>query len=200
MGQKIREVDAYIAKAAPFAQPILLRLRKLVHQGCPAVVEEIKWSMPHFTYKGMFCGMAAFKRHAAFGFWKTGDLFDQELKKTGEAMGQFGCIASLADLPTDAVLLDYIRRAAALKDAGIEPPRAKRAARKPLPVPPDLAAGLKKNARAQTVFKAFTPGKRREYIEWITEAKADATRQRRLSTALEWIAQGKARNWKYEKC
>ena len=200
MGQKIREVDAYIAKAAPFAQPILRRLRKLVHQGCPAVVEEIKWSMPHFTYKGMFCGMAAFKQHAAFGFWKTGDLFDKELKKTGEAMGQLGRITALADLPTDAVLLDYIRRAAALKDAGIEPPRPKRTARKPLPVPPDLGACLKKNARAQTVFKAFTPAKQREYIEWITEAKADATRQRRLSTALEWIAQGKARNWKYEKC
>jgi uncharacterized protein YdeI (YjbR/CyaY-like superfamily) len=198
MATKDPRIDAYIARSAPFAKPILKHLRKVVHAGCPQVTETIKWSMPHFDYKGMMCGMAAFKAHCAFGFWK-GDLVlgrDKEEEKPG--MGTFGCIKSLADLPSEKTLVGYVKKAAALNDAGIKAPgRAAPKKRAPIPVPDDFAAALKKNAKARQTFDGFSPSHRREYLEWITEAKREETRKERLAKSLQWLAEGKARNWKY---
>jgi uncharacterized protein YdeI (YjbR/CyaY-like superfamily) len=198
MATKDPRIDAYIARSAPFAKPILKHLRKVVHAGCPEVTETIKWSMPHFDYKGMMCGMAAFKAHCAFGFWK-GDLVlgrDREEEKPG--MGTFGCIKSLADLPNEKTLVGYVKKAAALNDAGIKAPgRAAPKKRAPIPVPDDFAAALKKNAKARQTFDSFSPSHRREYLEWITEAKREETRKERLAKSLQWLAEGKARNWKY---
>jgi len=194
MGKKDARIDAYIAKSAPFARPILRRLRKLVHQGCPGVVEGVKWGMPHFDYGGIFCGMAAFKEHCTFGFWNRA----MNLGRTGDAMGQFGRITSLSDLPADRVILGYVRQARALADAGVKLGPVRKA-KKPLPVPPALAAALKKKSGAAAKFEAFSPSQKREYSEWILEAKTPATRDKRLATAVGWIAEGKTRNWKYQK-
>lgn len=196
MGTKDPRVDAYIARSAPFAKPILRRVRKLVHQGCPDVEETMKWSFPHFDYKGMFCSMAAFKNHCAFGFWKgklvTGD-------KPKDSMGQFGRIESILDLPKDSDLLRLIKKAAALNDAGVKvlrtPPRP--ASEKKIVVPRDLAGALKKNGKAAAVFAAFSHTNKKEYVSWIAEAKTPETRKRRLETAVGWMAKGKTRNWKY---
>ena len=194
MGKKDPRVDAYIAKSGDFARPILNRLRKLVHQGCPEVVEGIKWGMPHFDYDGIFCGMAAFQGHCTFGFWNRA----MNLKRNGDAMGQFGCIRSLSDLPADAVIVGYVREAKRLADEGVKLGPIRKA-KKPLPVPPALTAALKKKAGATAKFKTFSPSQKREYSEWILEAKTDATRQKRLATSADWIAEGKSRNWKYER-
>jgi len=197
MGKKDPRVDAYIAKAGDFAKPILTRLRDAVHTACPDVEEAMKWSFPHFVYKGMLCSMASFKEHAAFGFWK-GSLIVGNRSKNAEAMGQLGRLTILSDLPPKGVLATYIKKAVALNDAGVKVPRVpKRAAPKPLRAPADLAAALKKSQKAQAAFAAFSPSHKREYIEWITEAKSSATRARRLQTALEWMAEGKPKNWKY---
>ena len=197
MGKKDPRVDAYIAKAGDFAKPILARLREAVHRGCPEVEETMKWSFPHFVYKGVLCSMASFKAHAAFGFWK-GSLILGDKAKTDEAMGQLGRLRTLSDLPPQGVLAGYIRKAVELNDQGVKVSRVpKRAAPKALPVPADLAAALKKSSRAQTTFAEFSPSHKREYIEWITEAKSPDTRARRLQQAIEWLAEGKARNWKY---
>lgn len=192
-------VDAYIAKAAPFAQPILDHLRALVHATCPEVEESIKWGAPFFLYRGMFCHMAAFKAHCAFGFWKWQQVVGEDA--TEEAMGQFGRIVSLDDLPPRKTIVAYLRKAMALNDTGV--PAATHARRMPKPeavVPDDFAAALKRNRAARTNFDSFSPGQRREYVEWIVEAKREETRQKRLATAVEWLAEGKTRNWKYESC
>ncbi len=193
MGKKDPRVDAYIGKSADFAKPILRRIREIVHKGCPEVEETIKWGMPHFDYKGMLCGMAAFKEHCALGFWKNKLV----LERNPEAMGQFGRITSLSDLPEDRVLLGYVREAARLNEAGVKVPRKAREAKKPPRTPADLAAALKKNAKARATFEGFSPSQRREYVEWITGAKTEETRAKRLGTAVEWMAEGKPRNWKY---
>jgi uncharacterized protein YdeI (YjbR/CyaY-like superfamily) len=190
-------IDAYIAKAAPFARPILERLRELVHRGCPEVVETLKWSAPAFEHHGPLAQMAAFKAHCTFGFWK-GELVT-ETAKAGEAMGQFGRIATLADLPPDRVVVAYARKAAELNERGVKVERPKKHPKPAIPVPADLAAALRANAKARATFEAFSPGHRREYLEWIVEAKGADTRARRLATAVEWMAEGKARNWKYER-
>ena len=195
MATKDPRVDAYIAKAQPFARPILRHLRKVVHAGCPDVVETMKWSMPHFDYKGPFSGMAAFEAHCTFGFWKASLL--EGLTKNEDAMGQFGCIRSLADLPSEKTLLDLVRQAARLNDEGVKVKRAPKPPKAPVTVPASLAAALKKNRKAQAAFDAFSPSHRREYVEWIAEAKQDATRDKRIATALQWLAEGKSRNWKY---
>lgn len=193
-------VDAYIAKAAEFARPILKHLRGLLHAGCPEVVETMKWSFPHFEHHGVLCSMAAFKQHCAFGFWK-GKLFLPKEHDGGEnAMGQFGRISSIGDLPAKKVLLGYIKQAVKLNEEGIKAPKAPKKERAALVVPPYFKAALKKNKKAQTTFDNFSPSHQREYVEWITEAKQEATRQRRLETAIQWLAEGKSRNWKYEKC
>jgi uncharacterized protein YdeI (YjbR/CyaY-like superfamily) len=189
-------IDAYIAGAAPFAKPILQHLRKLVHAGCPDVEETIKWQNPSFSFKGLLCGMAAFKEHCAFGFWKhelvVGDAGSRD------AMGSLGRITSLDDLPTDATLIGYVKKAAALNENGVKVERKASSPKPPVRVPADLAAALKKHPRARKQFDAFSPSHRREYVEWITEAKTEATREKRLGTAIEWIAEGKGRHWKYE--
>ena len=191
-------VDAYIAKAAPFAQPILAHLRKLVHRACPDVEETMKWSMPAFEYKGPYCGMAAFKQHAVFGFWKH-ELVVGDDAKAREAMGSFGCLKTKADLPSDAAMLRFLKLARKLNDDGVKVVRAKTRPKKAVPMHPKLKAALARNAKARAHFDAFSPSAQRDYVEWIAEAKAEETRERRLAQAIEWIAAGKPRNWKYMK-
>lgn len=202
MGSRDARIDLYIAKAAPFAQPILNELRQIVHEGCPGVEETIKWSMPFFLYnKGPFCNMAAFKEHCAFGFWKARQALDADvLAPASEAMGQLGRLTSLKDLPPRRKMVGYVKKAKQLKDEGVKAPPKPRATKPPLPEPEYLTAALKKNKQAKAAFASFSPGQRREYIEWLLEAKTDATRERRLETAIEWIAEGKTRNWKYQNC
>ena len=199
MGDRNPRVDAYIEKSAPFARPILEHLRDVVHTAVPEVTEEIKWSMPAFTYKGMMCGMAAFKEHCALNFWKHSLVVGGP--RPDDAMGSFGRITSLADLPPDEELIRYVREAKRLNDEGVKPvKRAKPAAeKKELDTPDDLIAALETNPAAMEHFEAFSPSKRKDYVEWITEAKTDATRRKRLETAIEWIAEGKSRNWKYAR-
>ncbi|WP_440224908.1 YdeI/OmpD-associated family protein [Dokdonella sp. MW10] len=193
-------IDAYIDKAAPFAQPILRHLRALVHATCPDVVETIKWGFPHFMHAGaILCSMAAFKQHVAFGFWK-GALIEGVggPGARDDAMGQFGRIASLDDLPAKRTLVSILRKAMALNEHGVTvPARERKAPRGEAEVPEALAAALKRNAKARKTFEAFAPSHRREYCEWIAEAKRDDTRERRVAQAIEWLAEGKQRNWKY---
>ncbi|MBI2212535.1 MAG: YdeI/OmpD-associated family protein [Acidobacteria bacterium] len=197
MGKPDARVDAYIAKAAPFAKPILEYIREVVHGACPDVEETMKWSFPNFEYRGMLCSMASFKAHCAFGFRK-GALLIEKSPKVDEAMGQMGRITAIADLPPKKELVRLIKAAMKLNDAGVPAPKAKRESKTPLAIPPDLEAALKKNARARKTFEGFPPSHRREYVEWIVEAKREATRQRRLAQAIEWMADGKSRNWRYE--
>src|SRR5208282_1212713 len=199
MPAKDQRVDAYIANAADFAQPILAHLRQLVHTACPAVEETVKWGGPFFMHKGIVCFMAAFKAHCAFGFWKRKLIFDGEVAH--QARGHFGRITSLADLPWDRELLGLIRKAVALNEAGVKlPPRRRSGKRTDLVVPEYFQAALKRNQKAATAFAEFSYSHKKEYVDWITEAKRDETRQKRIATALQWIASGKARNWKYESC
>jgi uncharacterized protein YdeI (YjbR/CyaY-like superfamily) len=193
-------VDAYIANSADFAKPILVHLRDVVHLTCPQVEETLKWKMPTFMYHGMLCGMAAFKQHCTFGFWKHALVVGEEQAGDAQAMGQFGRIARIADLPSKKILAGYIKKAMQLNEDGVKAPRAT-SKRKPAPrVSDDLAAALKKNRKAAATFAAFSPTNQREYIEWITEAKREETRAKRLATAVEWMAEGKIRNWKYLNC
>jgi uncharacterized protein YdeI (YjbR/CyaY-like superfamily) len=193
-------IDAYIAKSAEFARPILEHLRERVHTACPEVEEGIKWGMPLFSYKAApMCMMAAFKQHCSFGFWLSKEVTGGSDE---DGMGQFGKLATLKDLPADKQLATYLRKAMALNEAGVKKSRPN-AAVKPAPTLPDELAGAlaqKKHAAARKTWESFGAGAQREYVEWITEAKTDATRQKRLATTLEWLAEGKKRNWKYEKC
>jgi len=199
MASKDPRIDAYIAKSAAFAKPILKHLRKVVHAGCPDVQETIKWSMPHFDYKGVLCGMAAFKQHCVFGFWKEALIFDRTKTAEKTAMGSFGCIKSLSDLPSEKTLIGYVKKAAALNEAGIKAPgRTSPKKREAIEVPDYFSAALKKNAKARKTFEAFAPSKQRDYLEWVTEAKREETRNERLATSIEWLSQEKARHWKYQ--
>jgi uncharacterized protein YdeI (YjbR/CyaY-like superfamily) len=196
-------VDAYIAKSADFAQPILEHIRQLVHKAWPDVEETIKWGMPFFQHNGSpICNMAAFKQHCAFGFWNAPLLKDPEgilQIKDRNAMGHLDRLASKKDLPADKVLIAYIREAAELNEKGIKRSKAPAAPKKELPMPEVLTAALKKNKKAQAAFEAFSPSHRREYIEWIAEAKTDATKEKRTVTAIEWLSEGKSRHWKYQQ-
>ena len=196
MGKTDPRVDKYIARSAEFARPILVHIRKIVHHACPDVEETMKWSAPHFDYKGMMCGMAAFKSHCAFGFWKAALVLDDPA--VDEGMGSFGRLTSIKDLPPDRTLASYVKKAARLNDEGVKVARKAAAPKKPLKMPSDFAATLGKNQAARRTFDAFSPSHKREYLEWITEAKTDATRQKRMTTAIGWLAEGKSRNWKYE--
>jgi uncharacterized protein YdeI (YjbR/CyaY-like superfamily) len=197
MPKKDPRIDAYIAQSAAFAKPILKHLREVVHAGCPEVEETLKWSMPHFDYKGMMCGMAAFKEHCAFGFWK-GTLILGNNKAEEEAMGHFGRITSLDDLPGEKTLVGYVRKAAELNEKGIKARgRTQPKKKPPVRIPDYLTTALKKNAKAKKTFENFTPSHQREYVEWITEAKREETRQQRVKTAIDWMSRGKVRNWKY---
>lgn len=192
-------VDAYIAKSAPFARPILLRVRAAMHKACPKVEETIKWGVPHFEYRGVIGSMAAFKQHASFGFRKHKLMEDPAgiFPRAGESSMGGRKFRSADELPAEGVLLRYIRAAVALNEQGMKVPRIAR--KKPPPtLPPDLAAALRKNRKAQATYDAFPPSHQRDYVEWITEAKRDVTRRRRVITAVEWMAQGRTHNWKYE--
>ena len=200
MASRDPHIDAYIAKSAEFAQPILEYLRAVVHTACPEVEEAMKWNFPHFGYKGaMMCSMAAFKQHCSFGFWQYKSLFGGD---TQDGMGQFGKLASIKDLPSKKELTACIKKAMALNVAGVKQQRPKAAPKPPPQLPEDFAALLaqKKHASARKTYDNFSPSAKREYVEWVTEAKSDATRQKRLATSLEWLAQGKQRHWKYMKC
>ncbi len=201
MGTRDARVDAYIAQSAEFARPILAHLREVVHAACPEVEETMKWSRPHFDYKGMFCGMAAFKEHCAFGFWKHSLVVEKGGDGVEKGMGQFGRITRLADLPSKKVLTGYIKLAKQLNDEEVKSPtRSKPKAPRELVVPDDLAKALAGNTAARATFEKFSPSNKREYVDWLTEAKTETTRTRRLATAVEWLAEGKPRNWKYMNC
>ena len=199
MGARDARIDAYIKKAAPFAQPILAQLRQQVHAACPVVTETLKWGHPSFDYKGILAGMAAFKQHVAFGFWKH-DLVVGAAGRSNEAMGSFGRITSPKDLPPTHQLATFVKKAMELNDAGIKVERVKTRKKKPIAMHADFAKALARDKKARAGFDAFSPSHQREYMEWIGDAKQDATRARRIATALEWLAQGKSRNWKYERC
>jgi uncharacterized protein YdeI (YjbR/CyaY-like superfamily) len=186
-------VDAYIDKAPDFARPILNEIRARVHAACPACEETMKWSSPSFQYKGMLCGMGAFKEHCMFGFWKA------ELVVGGSnPHARFRHLTSVADLPTKKEMAALIHKAMVLNDDGVAVTRAPREKKAPARVPAELADALKKNKKARSAFDAFSPSHKREYVEWITEAKRDETRAKRVATAMQWIAEGKSRNWMYE--
>jgi len=192
-------VDAYIEKSADFAKPILTHIRKLVHKACPDIQETMKWSFPHFDYKGTVCSMASFKQHCAFGFWKQSLLEQDAFPAEKTAMGSFGRIASIKDLPPDKVMIKLIHQAVELNEKGIKVAK-KRTEKKELVVPKDLTSALSKNRPAKTTFEKFSPSHKKEYVMWIEEAKTEATRNKRLATTVEWLAEGKSRNWKYENC
>jgi uncharacterized protein YdeI (YjbR/CyaY-like superfamily) len=198
------KVDAYIEKSAEFAQPVLEHVRELVHKGCPEVEEAIKWSMPFFLYRGKILGnMAAFKAHCSFGLW--GAAAAEAMRKDGalaeDGMGKFGKVTSVKDLPSDKAMLGYIRTAAAFIDGGGKTMVREKKEPKAAPeVPAELVAALKKNKAAAKVFAEFSPSCKREYVEWIAEAKRAETKEKRLAQAVEWIAEGKQRNWKYQNC
>ncbi len=203
------KVDAYINKSKPFAQPILEHLRELSAQGCPAVEETIKWSRPFFEYKGAILGnMSAFKEHCSFGFWgeEIGAVLREAKVLREEGMGSLGRITTLKDLPADKQMLAWIRQATAFIDSGnYTSPIAARhkvvKAPKAAPeTPTEFATALKKDKKAATAFANFSPSCKREYVEWIAEAKRPETRDKRIATAIEWIAEGKQRNWKYQNC
>jgi len=202
------KVDAYIQKAKPFAQPILAHIRKVVHSACPNAEETIKWSRPFFEYKGVIlCNMSAFSQHCAIGFW--GLEIGAVLRKAGAvkdgAMGSLGRITSVDTLPSEKQLLAWVRQAADFVDSGqyTSPIAARNKVVKPLKpalkTPPEFARALGKDKKAAAAFAAFSPSCRREYIEWIADAKREETRDQRIATAVEWIAEGKQRNWKYQK-
>jgi len=196
-------IDAYIERAAAFAKPILIKLRKLIFQACPDAEEMIKWSFPNYEVHGsMLCSMAAFKEHCAFGFWKASLLKDPDgILHLAErnSMGHLDRLSSVKDLPSDKILIAYLKEAALLNKNNIKIARKKSAPGKELAIPKALAAALKKNKKAMVTFEAFPPSQRREYIEWISEAKTDVTLDKRLTTTIEWLEQGKTRHWKYKK-
>lgn len=201
MPKQSPQVDAYIAKAAEFARPILEKIRALFHQACPEIEETMKWSFPHFECQGIVGSMAAFKAHASFGFWKGSLMKDPKklFQKVGDTSMNAMRVESLADLPPDKVILAYIKEAVALNKEGVKVERPKPTPKKELQVPDDVMAALKKNKKALATFEGFSPSQKREYVEWIAEAKQEATRQKRIATALDWLAEGKSRHWKYQK-
>lgn len=204
MAKKEKAIDAYIAKSADFAKPILNHIRNLVHKTCPGVEEKMKWSFPHFDYRDeMMCSMAAFKQHAVFGFWKAAIMKDPVLLENARsevAMGHLGRLTSLKELPSDKKMTAWIKEAMQLNEKGIKlPSKTKPAQKKELVVPDHFLKALSKNKKAKQVFENFAYSHKKEYLEWITEAKTEETRNKRMATALEWIAEGKGRNWKYER-
>lgn len=192
-------IDAYIARQADFARPVLDHLRGAIHSACPGAEETLKWSMPAFLYKGeILASMAAFKAHATFGFWRGNEVLGDGEQQM-DAMGQFGRLKSLDDLPEPDMLAALIKKAMALTDSGSKPIR-KKTVKLEFSVPEDLTAALRANAPASATFEAFPPSCRREYVDWVTEAKRPETRAKRVAQAVEWMAEGKRRNWKYENC
>ncbi len=203
MGKKDPRVGGYIENAQPFAKPILEHLRKVVHNACPEVEETMKWRFPHFDYKGMLCNMSAFKNHCTFGFWKGTLLKDDRklLVKIGDtAMAHFGKITRISDLPDEAILKAYILEAVKLNDENIQTPKPatkKKNAKKELEIPAFMLDAIRQNPQALKTFEEFSYSNKKEYVEWITEAKTEKTRDKRLTTTVAWLSEGKVRNWKY---
>ena len=199
MGKKDLRVDAYIARAPDFAKPILIHVRKVVHGACPEVEETLKWGVPSFTHNGLLCGMAAFKQYCALSFWKGALITDRKGNRADEAWGDGGRLRSMSDLPSARVLAGYVKKAAALNENGVKVPKPKPKPKPAIAMPPAFRAALNKSAKARAAFERMSPSHKREYLEWITEAKGEDTRRRRIATAIEWMAEGKSRNWKYER-
>jgi uncharacterized protein YdeI (YjbR/CyaY-like superfamily) len=197
MSKKDKRVDTYISKSQDFAKPVLSHLRELVHKACPEVEETIKWGFPNFVYKGILCNMASFKQHCAFGFWKASLMKDTHGILAGESMGSLGKLASLKDLPADKILIDYIKQAMELNDEGIKVSKKPVGSKKDLVIPDYFKKELGKNKKAKTVFENFGYSHQKEYIEWITEAKTEATRLKRMEKTLAQLAESKSLNWKY---
>jgi uncharacterized protein YdeI (YjbR/CyaY-like superfamily) len=192
-------IDTYIGNAGPFAQPILEHVRARVHAVAPEAEESLKWSAPAFTIDGkILLIMAAFKAHMALNFWRGQELRGNEANADG--MGQFGKLASLADLPPDAELDRLIREAAELARTAPTPRKTKHAPEAAPSMHPDFATALAGAPKAKAAFDGFPPSAQRDYLEWICEAKQDATRQKRIATAIEWLSEGKRRHWKYQNC
>lgn len=203
MGKNNKQVDAYIKKAADFAIPVLTHIRKIVHQACPEVEEKIKWGFPCFEYKGILCHMAAFKQHCVFGFWKAELMKDPVLMNNANssetAMGHFGKITSLADLPPDKKIAAWVKEAVQLNEEGKKVPKPNSGKAKPRQEPDYFIKAIKQDKKAWQTYQQFSQSNKNEYLEWITEAKTDSTRENRLGQAVEWMAEGKPRNWKYMK-
>ncbi len=198
-------IDDYISKSEAFAQPVLKHLRNIVHTACPNVNETIKWSFPNFLYNGsILCNVAAFKQHCSFGFWLASQMSDPcKLIQRGNektSMGSLGQIKSIDDVPSKEILISYIHEAMVLIDNGAKIKKEKAPKPKEVETPPWFLDALQQKDAAIIAYEKFSPSQKREYIEWLTEAKTDATRTKRMATALEWIAEGKTRNWKYAKC
>ena len=204
MAKKEKTIDNYIIKSADFAIPILNHIRELVHQTCPNVEEKMKWSFPHFDYKGeMMCSMAAFKQHAVMGFWKASLMKDAVLLENARSeisMGHLGKITSLKDLPTDKKIIAWVKEAMKLNELGKKlPAKVKTTDKKELQVPDDLMKALKKDKRALHSFEAFSYSKKKEYTDWIGGIKSEETRKKNIDIAVGWIAEDKIRHWKYMK-
>ncbi|MEO5571653.1 MAG: YdeI/OmpD-associated family protein [Bacteroidia bacterium] len=206
MATKDKRIDAYIAKAQPFAQPVMKKLRELVHKACPEVTETIKWGMPSFEYKGPMFGFAAFKAHCVGGFWKSkllkekdpNNYLGERKNQGGEAMGNLGRMTSIKDLPPDKAFIDFIKQHMKLNDEGIKVEK-KPKPKKELVVPKELTEAISKNKKAKETFENFSSSNKREYADWIIDAKSEATKSKRLAEAVQWLSEGKPRLWKYLK-
>jgi len=198
MKNTIKGVDEYIERSGDFAKPILNRLRGIFHRADPRIAETIKWGFPHFEYKGIVGSMAAFKQYVSIGFWKGGLMKDDSriFKNVGNARISMLKMRRLADVPPDKILLSYIREAVDLNERGVRVPSKPRK-KEDLTIPDYLVAALNRNRKAKATFESFSQSHQREYVEWLAEAKRDETRKRRLETALQWLKDGKPRNWKY---
>ena len=194
-----KRVDAYIAKAPDYAKPILTKIRAMVHEAAPDAEETLKWGHPTFVQNGILCGMAAFKEYCAVNFWKAVLIMGEHARQTDSA-GVLGKITSVKDLPPKSDFIKYVKRAIELNESGEKVPRLPAKPKKALAMPDDFQRAIEKNAKARRAYEAFSPSHQREYIEWIVEAKRPETRAKRLARAVEWIAEGKPRNWKYRDC
>lgn len=203
MGKTDARVDSYIERMQPFAQEILTLIRQIVHKACPEAVETIKWSFPHFMYKGNLCYMSGWKTHCAFGFWNRKLMEDPDkifAERGSGGMGDLGYIKSRKDLPSQKIMVKYVKAAMKVNEEG--PSRVRKLIKKekpPVKTPDYFLAALKKNKAAEKIYWISSESMKREYVEWITEAKTEATRQKRIATSIEWLAEGKNRNWKYQK-
>lgn len=198
------QYDKYIEKSGDFAQAILTHLRNLVHKACPEVDETMKWSFPNFVYKkSILCSMASFKHHCAFGFWHGAIMDDPDKilnNSESSAMGQFGRITKLSDLPSDEIIIQYLHQAMGLIDKGVKVPKTDPSLKEyNLEIPIALQQALQKNDKAMATFEKFSNSNKKEYIVWINEAKTEVTKQKRLETTIEWLEEGKIKNWKYVK-
>jgi uncharacterized protein YdeI (YjbR/CyaY-like superfamily) len=191
-----KRIDAYVAKSADFARPVLTRLRELIHEFCPDCEETVKWSSPTFMYGGsIMCGIVAFKERCVLHFWK-GPLIVAEGQKD-DNWEKLNSLTTVSDIPPKKVVGAYIKKAMELNEAGAKVPKRPAKPKKELVIPEAFMAAIKKNKKALATYEKFSPSHKREYIEWISDAKAEATRDRRITQAVEWMAEGKPRNWKY---